>query len=113
MLLINTNHNLSIVAYHNDLLVGYSLGICTNKIGCIVSFAVHPEYRRQNIGFTILKLTLSSFENIIDLQKIFLHVRVNNTIAQKLYEKVGFIKTSTIQKYYKEEEDAFIMVKKI
>jgi ribosomal-protein-alanine N-acetyltransferase len=43
----------------------------------------------------------------------FLEVRVTNEAAISLYKKLGFEVTRTINGYYSDGEDAYVMTKKI
>lgn len=77
----------------------------------ILNIAVCNKHKRQGIG-TLL------FDHLIDLAQelkaktISLEVRVNNTAALGLYEKMGFIKLRKINNYYTDtNEDAYLMQK--
>ena len=47
-----------------------------------------------------------------ELKKLFLEVRESNLPAISLYEKYGFIKISQRKKYYKDGENADVMLKR-
>lgn len=80
-----------------------------NKTFTIISIGVKEEYRRQSVGSKLLRLVTSSFLD----KDIYLHVRVKNRAAQKMYQKHGFKIISTIKNYYNLKkyglEDAYAM----
>ena len=74
----------------------------------ITTLAVHPSYRRVGIGTFLLKNMLqTAFAR--GAGKIFLEVRVSNTVAKRLYEKYGFRVIARRKNYYF-DEDALIMI---
>ncbi|OPZ93204.1 MAG: ribosomal-protein-alanine N-acetyltransferase [Firmicutes bacterium ADurb.Bin419] len=79
--------------------------------GHITNVAVHPEYRRSGVGYTLVKglIELSIKENI---EKLTLEVRRSNIAAQNLYAKFGFRSEGFRKEYYADnKEDAIIMWK--
>ena len=76
----------------------------------IVDVFVESEYRRQGIASEIMKYITLYYKG--KKEKMMLEVRVSNTPAINLYEKCGFVKIYTRDKYYK-EEDAYIMEMKL
>lgn len=74
----------------------------------IGTLAVHPDFRRLQIGEKLLKRALG------DLRKeagvVFLEVRRSNEAARSLYRKMGFIENGVRKKYYSDnQEDAILM----
>jgi ribosomal-protein-alanine N-acetyltransferase len=93
----------------DDQLVGYLIAHVVLDEAHIVSFGVHPNWRGQGFGNVLLKdfLRIAVFENI---SVITLEVRASNTIAQKLYQKVGFVVAGIRRHYYSDNsEDAITM----
>ena len=77
--------------------------------GHITNVAVHPEFRGQGIGKSLISelLSLCEKENIISLT---LEVRKSNVIAQNLYKSFGFVEEGIRKCYYSDNnEDAIIM----
>lgn len=99
-----------LVAVMNEKVVGYILFIEIGERGRILSFAVHPKYRRRGIGTMLLKKTLEVMRES-GLKSAILEVRRSNLVAQKLYRKFGFEVIGEIPKYYKDGEDALLMEK--
>ncbi len=81
--------------------------------GEIASVGVHPALRRRGIGQSLLRALLSSCLDL-GIKKIFLEVRESNEPAQRLYEKMGFLRVGVRKNFYDEPtEDAFIMMRKL
>ncbi len=79
------------------------------KIGHVIDIAVHPQYRRQGIGSTLLKeLMRRLIEN--GCTQIRLEVRASNLAAQKMYDKFGFQSVEIIPGFYENKEDAIVLV---
>lgn len=82
------------------------------KKGHIVSVAILPEYRRKGLGNAILTKALEGMRGY-NVKEGYLEVRVSNQPAIDLYRKIGFSISKTSRHYYKDGEDAYIMVKEI
>jgi len=76
----------------------------------IISVAVMPEARRLGIASGLVKEALSALWNL-HADECFLEVRVTNDAAIRLYEKLGFQIARTIQRYYYDSSDAYVMAK--
>lgn len=74
----------------------------------IIDIATHPDFRKQGIADGILK-RLIRFCMDNGCTKINLEVRESNIVAQKLYEKNGFIICGERKKYYDGKETAILM----
>lgn len=77
----------------------------------IDNIEVKEEYRNKGIGTKLMEYIVKEAQNK-KLINITLEVRKSNTIAQKLYIKMGF-KEVAIRKYYYGDEDAILMEKKV
>lgn len=77
--------------------------------GHIVSIAVLPEHRRKGIGTALMKAALKSLREIYGCDEVYLEVRVSNTPAIRMYERLGFKKVKIVPMYYLDGEDAYIM----
>jgi ribosomal-protein-alanine N-acetyltransferase len=102
------------VAEANKRIVGFSAGAIekTNeeKYGHICNIAVVPELRRFGIG----KLLLKKLEQDFFLDgccACSLEVRISNTAAQGFYERIGYKKMIVFGEYYKDGEDAVVMMR--
>ncbi|MCE4604582.1 MAG: GNAT family N-acetyltransferase [Aeropyrum sp.] len=83
------------------------------NVGHLVSIAVRPGYRRLGVGSALMSETVRVMKEIYGVESIFLEVRVSNIQAIRLYEKFGFVKVRRIKGYYRDGEDAFVMVKRL
>ncbi len=112
-----------IVAAENGEIVGYIMcrieaGLTTiglgglTKKGHIVSVAVMPDYRRKSIGEALVNKAMEAMK-LYHSKQCYLEVRVTNDSAIKLYKKLGFDITRTINGYYADGEDAYVMAKKL
>jgi ribosomal-protein-alanine N-acetyltransferase len=90
-------------------LVGYLIAHVVMDEAHIVSLGVHPGWRGRGFGNLLIKdfLRIALFENI---STITLEVRASNSIAQSLYQKVGFSVAGIRRHYYSDNsEDALTM----
>jgi len=77
--------------------------------GHIITFAVHPAWRRQHIGDRLL---LALLDLAVDrgAHEATLEVRLSNLPARRLYEKFGFRPVGLRPRYYSDNgEDALVM----
>lgn len=81
-------------------------------LGHIKNLAVHPDYRNEGIGHSLLEraVTALRFRNL-DLVK--LEVRESNHAARNLYQRAGFVHRQTIPQYYENGERALVMLKRV
>ncbi|MBP6993769.1 GNAT family N-acetyltransferase [Candidatus Woesebacteria bacterium] len=62
---------------------------------------VRKEYRGNGIGETLMKTAMSTaWQRMKGLQIVTLHVLGNNLVAQKLYEKQGFVECGRVKNGY-------------
>ncbi len=100
------------VAVHENKIVGFvGLWIIFQEAQ-ITTIAVHPNYRGRKVGEKLLDFIIDYCQRNL-VKNIILEVRVSNTIAQNLYYKKGFKKVGVRKWYYKDGEDALVMVKKL
>ncbi|SEN39743.1 ribosomal protein S18-alanine N-acetyltransferase [Lihuaxuella thermophila] len=75
----------------------------------ITNIAIHPDYRGRGLGEATLTHVME-MAKAMGATKMTLEVRVSNTAAQSLYEKLGFVRSGIRPKYYTDnQEDAIIM----
>jgi len=82
------------------------------KKGHIVSIAVMPDFRRKGIGAALVNEAMNGMQ-LYGAKQAFLEVRVTNGPAVDLYKKLGFEVARTINGYYADGEDAYVMSKKL
>ena len=78
------------------------------KKGHIVSVAVLPKHRRKGIGRALINEAMQGMR-LYGAKQCFLEVRVTNTPAINMYNKLGFQIARTVQGYYADGEDAYVM----
>ena len=75
----------------------------------ITNIAVHPKFRRKGIGKKLMLAAIDYAESK-NVEAVTLEVRASNTIAQRLYEDIGFVSVGIRPGYYHDNgEDAVIM----
>ena len=112
-----------IVAEENGEIAGYTM--CRIEVGLsnygfgglikkghVVSIAVLPQHRRKGIAQAVINRALEGMK-YYKAKQCFLEVRVTNEAAISLYKKLGFEITRTINGYYSDGEDAYVMTKKL
>lgn len=112
-----------IVADVNGVVVGYIM--CRIEVGLsnfgfkglikkghVVSVAVLSENRHKGVGEALMIKAMDGMR-LYNAKQCFLEVRMTNTAAVNLYKKLGFEVTRTINGYYADGEDAYLMSKKL
>jgi len=74
----------------------------------LVTFAVHPSFRRRGLGSRLFGHILEEIHGQ-DIDKVTLEVRSSNLTAQGFYEKFGFKRIAIRPHYYIDtDEDAIV-----
>ena len=96
----STNPYLKIITYvEKDKIIGFLLySLIYDRIE-IEQFEVITKERRKGIGDKLLKYLIEKYQDT-DIKNITLEVKKDNIVAINLYEKYGFKKVSTREKYY-------------
>ena len=78
------------------------------KKGHVVSVAVLEEHRNKGVGKALM---LEGINGVMYRRsdEIYLEVRVSNTGAIKMYERLNFEIKSRLRSYYRDGEDAYLM----
>lgn len=78
------------------------------KKGHVVSVAVLEEHRGKSIGKALM---IEGINGVMHrkAEEIYLEVRVSNTGAIKMYQKLCFEIKSRLRSYYRDGEDAYLM----
>lgn len=86
------NNRKGYVILINDIIIGYILHEVIELRHMIVSLAIDKNYRNQGYAKKLLSYFIKQNSN-----PLYLHVRIDNSIAIKLYRSLGFrIKESQI-----------------
>jgi ribosomal-protein-alanine N-acetyltransferase len=98
-----------LVAHAGDVVAAYAGMWLMVDEAHIITFAVHPSWRRQRIGERLL-LALLDLARDAGAHEATLEVRLSNLPARRLYEKFGFRPVGLRPHYYSDNgEDALIM----
>ncbi|MCK4484516.1 MAG: ribosomal protein S18-alanine N-acetyltransferase [Candidatus Thorarchaeota archaeon] len=110
-----------LVAIMDGRIVGYimcriergisSFGRFPVKKGHIVSIAVADEYRHHGLGTKLIKAGMEGMASY-GAAEFFLEVRKANEAATGIYEKLGYDIKRVLKGYYRDGEDAYLMIKK-
>jgi len=112
-----------IVAEQDGEIVGYimnrvevglsnlGLGGLVRK-GHVVSIAVMPQSRRKGVAQGLINAAIEGLR-FYKAKQLYLEVRVTNEAGISLYKKLGFEISRTINGYYSDGEDAYVMMKKL
>jgi [ribosomal protein S18]-alanine N-acetyltransferase len=92
-------------------LSNYGFGGLIRK-GHVVSIAVLPQYRRKGIAQAVITRALEGMQ-YYKAKQCFLEVRVTNEAGILLYKKLCFEVTRTLNGYYSDGEDAYVMTKRL
>ena len=101
-----------VLAEEDGEIVGY--GGITQAVDSadIDNLAVVEYYRNSGIGTAVLE-ELLKYAKKKGAKKVFLEVRVSNSIAMALYLKCGFKGVYARTRYYSDGEDCLVMVKEL
>ena len=78
------------------------------KKGHVVSVAVLEEHRGKSIGKALMVEGINGVMHR-KADEIYLEVRISNTSAIKMYQKLRFEIKSRLRSYYRDGEDAYLM----
>lgn len=79
-------------------------------VGHIVTLDVHPDFRRQSIGYHLMERAEERLRQR-GAARIILEVAVQNETAQRFYEKRGYLRQKLLRHYYADRSDAYLMEK--
>jgi len=100
---------IGMVAERNEEVVGFMIYELHKTRIHILSFAVHPQFRRQTVGSAMIDklVTKLAYQR---RNRIVLEVRETNLAAQLFFRQLGFRATSVLKSFYDDTpEDAFLM----
>ncbi|MDI9644370.1 MAG: ribosomal protein S18-alanine N-acetyltransferase [Candidatus Verstraetearchaeota archaeon] len=113
------NPKIFLVAEVDDKVVGYNMcriefGVSNLKRefvrkGHVISIAVMEGYRGLGIGFRLMEQGMKNVRES-GATEIYLEVRQSNIPAIQLYRKLGFKAVRVLEGYYRDGENAYMMV---
>ncbi|MEM3926998.1 MAG: ribosomal protein S18-alanine N-acetyltransferase [Desulfurococcaceae archaeon] len=81
------------------------------RSGHVVSIAVLEKHRGKGLGYALMAFAMKSMYVDYSCNETYLEVRVSNTPAISLYEKLGYRKVKIEKGYYLDGEDAYVMAR--
>ena len=109
----NKNYNILVAKKDNEIIGYISVCFVKNSNIDIESIVVKENYRKNGVATSLLN-NIFIFAKSINVKDIFLEVRASNTPAINLYLKNRFKKISIRKKYYTDNlEDAIILKKEL
>jgi ribosomal-protein-alanine N-acetyltransferase len=96
------------VAYVDDVMVGYAGLMFSGNDAHVTNIAVDPEWQGRGVA-TEMMLDLAILSHERGCEAMTLEVRHTNTAAQNLYRRFGFVPAGVRKRYYENTDDAIIM----
>lgn len=96
------------VIENDDVVIGYIGRYYFFQEAEVLNFVVDESYQRQGYG---QKLFDKMVEDMKDVKKITLELRASNIKGINFYTKNGFKQVGVRKKYYKNGEDALLLLK--
>ncbi len=93
-------------------LIGYSMSTVGKEGFHVTNIAIAQEHQRMGIGSRLMYI-LENIARERGCSRAYLEVRITNTSAIKMYEKLGY-RIAHVQKlYYMDGDDAYVMEKEL
>ena len=106
------NPDLCLVAEIGNQITGDLIARKMEKYLDLVSFAIHPSFRRMGIGNKLF-LEIIQKCKIFNLNRIELEVRKSNATGLSFWEKMRFYNTGVMASFYEDGEDALKLCMRI
>jgi len=108
---LNWPGTVAFVSEEEGKISGFILGRQVADEGEILNLAVTAAYRRRGEGGALLKAALGGFQSR-GVSRVFLEVRESNETGIAFYERHGFSKKGRRAGYYRDPEEAAIVMEK-
>jgi ribosomal-protein-alanine N-acetyltransferase len=79
----------------------------------IINFLIRKKYQKHGYGSFLLRDALEKIKKLKRIKKIILNVKTSNINAIDLYKKFNFQIIGKIERYYRQNESAYLMQLKI
>lgn len=97
------------VVEYQECVIGFMIYEMLKASYCIHNFAVHPNFRRQNVGSKMVNKLHTKLSD--KRTRLTIEVRETNLPAQLFLRAVGFRAVHVIKSFYEDSgEDAYFMV---
>jgi ribosomal-protein-alanine N-acetyltransferase len=111
---LKSNPKLFLVAKKDRKIVGYIMSRAENSEKFhVISLAVLPEYRHKHVATKLLDKTIKTMSNPLNVFCVYLEVRQSNFPAISLYKKFGFEVRKSLERYYNDGENAYLLLKTV
>lgn len=107
--LINSFSRFLVARDPDGRVVGYIIYWIAGPEFHILNVAVHPEVRRRGVARLLMNRCIAD-AIAHRAEFVALEVRASNTAAKTLYRSYGFVTIGTRPRYYKNGEDADVML---
>jgi len=104
----HAKNSFMLLAEVDGVIAGYILVLIKRRDAKLYSIGVKDSFRGHGISKALL-LEASKHLQSLGFKKFILEVRVDNTIAISLYEKNGFKVVKSLNAFYKDGCDAYLM----
>ena len=101
----------ALVGESGRAVMGFVMARQTADEAEILNIAVASLARGKGIGGHLLEAALKEFA-VHNVCRIFLEVRESNGTAKRFYERAGFVQTGKRAKYYRDPEEAAVLMEK-
>jgi len=101
-------NNMLFVAEVDNVIAGYILILIKRKTPKLYSIGVKEEFRGKKIAQRLLEFSIKELSGI-GFKSLLLEVRVDNKAAISLYEKIGFSVKKSLNEFYLDGCDAYLM----
>ena len=106
---LRQRNSIGMVAEYDEHVVGFMIYELHKSRLHILNFAVHPEFRRNDVGQQMVAKLISKLSHQRRTQ-ITLEVRETNLDAQLFFRDQGFRATTVLRSFYDDTpEDAYLM----
>ena len=105
----------SLALEENKTFIGFAIMAISSEESHLLNIGIYKQARGLGLGEQLLRKMIIAAE-VMGSKKIILEVRVSNSIAYSLYEKLGFKEIAIRKKYYRlpeGREDAYVMSKSL
>ncbi|MCK4578394.1 MAG: ribosomal protein S18-alanine N-acetyltransferase [Candidatus Marinimicrobia bacterium] len=103
---------IGLVAEDEGIVAGFALGIVVAGELQLHNIAVHPDHRGKGLARALME-SVEEHCRANDLQRVFLEVRRDNEIANRLYQSLGFQSVGMRKDYYGPDQDANLYTKEL
>jgi ribosomal-protein-alanine N-acetyltransferase len=106
----NHSYSYTFGARANGKLIGFLVTHAVLDEIHILNFGIDPVYRGNGVGRGLITFVLKTLSEERASIWATLEVRKSNTVAQSLYQTLGFSEVAIREKYYTDDlEDAFVL----